>query len=579
MIPAMKKRLRFLEFLATLALACSVLAAPVAATGELVVFVARQIVTMEPGQPVATAVAVRDGLIVDVGSLESLQSWIGDAPHRVDRRFEKKVLLPGFIEPHVHPFLAGKLLTFDIAAPERWNLPKESVDPMPDRESFVDRVTKLSHAWTDPSTPHIVWGWHRLWHGDFSRQDLDAIAADKPLILWHRSYHEIVANSAALEWMNLSEEEVAEAGDQIDLAKGHFMERGMSVASRRLSGLTESPEKIAEGLSIFSDLVRRGGVTTVADLVAGSTIGIDREWDAARAHLQGESIPYRSLFIAAPFAWFLEEGEGAYAHHDSIRAQANEQLRWPKAIKTLADGAFISQLMQLTPPGYLDGHEGQWIVPPELQLSTIQPFWDRGFDIYYHVNGDKGLDQTLDVFEALLTAHPREDFRFSLEHFGVSREDQVTRLAHLGASVSINGYYLNLFGDQYARHGLGYSRASQMTRLGSLARAGVRFTMHSDCPMGPIEPLLAVTNAVTRRTIEGAIMAPEQAVSVDAALRAVTIDAAWSLRLDHEVGSIAVGKKADFVVLEKNPYDVRPSQIRDIPIWGTVYEGRVFEAP
>jgi predicted amidohydrolase YtcJ len=74
-------------------------------------------------------------------------------------------------------------------------------------------------------------------------------------------------------------------------------------------------------------------------------------------------------------------------------------------------------------------------------------------------------------------------------------------------------------------------------------------------------------------------MAPEQAVSVDAALRAVTIDAAWSLRLDHEVGSIAVGKKADFVVLEKNPYDVRPSQIRDIPIWGTVYEGRVFEAP
>ncbi len=548
------------------------------AKGEIVVYVARKIVTMEPGQPEATAVAVQDGLILDVGSLKKFNPWLDKQPHRIDRRFAKKVLLPGFIDPHVHPFLAGKLLTFDVAAPEDWNLPSGHIPALPDRKHFIEHITRLSQAWSDESSPHVIWGWHHLWHGKFTRDELDAISPDKPLILWHRSYHELVANTAALEWMDLPPEAIAEAAHQIDLESGHFMERGMAIASRRLAEITETPEKIAEGLDIFRQLVHRGGVTTVADLVAGSTVSVDGEWQAARTHLQGDDVPFRSLFIAAPFAWALEMGDAAYARHDEIRSQATDQLRWPRAIKMFADGAFISQLMQLAAPGYLDGHEGEWMIPPAMQWPISKRYWDQDYDIYYHVNGDKGLDVTLDTFEKLKAGHPRVDYRFSLEHFGVSREDQITRLAGLGASVSINGYYLYLFGDAYAQHGLGYSRASQMTRLGSLERAGVRFTMHSDCPMGPIEPLLAVTNAVTRRTLNGNTLAPEQSVSVEAALRAVTIDAAWSLRMDDEVGSIAVGKKADFVVLEKSPFDVRPKRIRDIEIWGTVYEGRVFEA-
>ena len=264
----------------------------------------------------------------------------------------------------------------------------------------------------------------------------------------------------------------------------------------------------------------------------------------------------------------------------AVKAEANEQLRWPRAIKSLSDGAFISQLMRMGHPGYLDGHEGEWMIPPAHQHAVVAPWWADDYDIYYHVNGDEGLDVVLDVFERLQTEHPRRDYRFSLEHFGLSRDDQVDRFARIGpGSVSINGYYLHYFGSKYAEHGVGYARASQMTRLGSLARAGIRFTMHSDCPMGPLEPLLAVTTAVTRRTASGEVMAEGQAVTVDQALRAVTIDAAWNLRLDHEVGSIAPGKRADFVVLEKNPYDVRPSKIRNIGIWGTVYEGRAFKAP
>jgi predicted amidohydrolase YtcJ len=549
------------------------------AAGGIVVYEARKILTMEPGQPEATAVAVRDGWILDVGSLEQLEAWLGDRPHRVDRRFARRVLMPGFIDPHLHPFLAGKLLTFDIAAPETWNLPTGRVAPVTDREAFVARVRQLSAAWDDPERPHVVWGWHRLWHGDFDRAVLDEIAPDKPLILWHRSYHEIVANSRAMALFEVRPEDLERYGDQIDLERGLFRERGMGAANQVLARITETPEKIAEGLAIFRTLVRRGGVTTVADMIAGNTIGIDVEWAASREHLAGEDVPFRTLFVAAPVGWQMELGDGVYERLEARRAEATPQLRWPRAVKTLTDGAFISQLMRLGPPGYLDGHEGEWMIPPALQRPAIERYWREGFDVYDHVNGDAGVDVALDLLATLQRAHPRDDYRFSLEHFGVSREEQIPRLARLGASVSVNGYYVHYFADRYARHGLGYARASQMTRLGSLSRAGVRFTMHSDCPMGPIEPLLAVTTAVTRRTAEGRVMAPGQAVSVEEALRAVTIDAAWNLRLDHEVGSIAPGKRADFVVLERSPYDVRPDRIRHIGILGTVYEGRFFETP
>ncbi len=576
-----------------LALALALLAVPAAAFArasasdappyeDVTIFVAKKIVTMEPGQPEATAVAVdgKTGRILDVGSLETMAPWLADVPHSIDRQFRKKVLLPGFVDPHVHPFLAGKLLTNDIAAPEAWNLPSGRIEAVTNREDFVARLTALSNAWPHDDVPQIVWGWHRLWHGDFGREDLDAIAPDKPLLIWHRSYHEIVANSKAMAMIPIPEEALERFGNQIDLERGHFAEMGMGVANMAIAPVTETPEKIAEGLDVFRVLMQRGGLTTAADMVAGSTIGIDVEWEASKAHLQGEEVPFRTLFIHAPAGWQIAAGAEAVPKFQQISGEANEQLRWPRAIKSLADGAFISQLMRMGPPGYLDGHEGEWMIPPEFQYGVVEPWWKQGYDIYYHVNGDEGLDVVLDVFEKLRNEHPRTDFRFSLEHFGMSREDQVERFARIGGgSVSINGYYAHYFADKYARHGLGYARASQMTRLGSLSRAGVPFTMHSDCPMGPLEPLLAVTTAVTRRTQEGQIMAPEQRVSVDEALRAVTIGAAWNLRLDHEIGSIAPGKKADFVVLEKNPYDVRPARIKDIGVWGTVYEGRVFEAP
>ncbi|NLA37443.1 MAG: amidohydrolase family protein, partial [Actinobacteria bacterium] len=145
-----------------------------------------------------------------------------------------------------------------------------------------------------------------------------------------------------------------------------------------------------------------------------------------------------------------------------------------------------------------------------------------------------------------------------------------------GCIVSANPYYPVGFADQYAAHGLGADRADTMVRTASVLRRGIPLSLHSDLPMGPAAPLALASFAVNRRTPAGRVVAPEQRISVHEALRAITIGAAHSWRLEHEIGSIAPGKAATFTVLAEDPYLVDPERLADIPILGTVYAGRWF---
>ena len=544
---------------------------------QLTVFRARRIITMEPGLPSATAVAVRGDRVVAVGTMESLRPWLDAYPHEVDDRFADQVILPGFIDPHLHPSLAAFLLSYEIAAPEAWELPDRTVPAVPDREAFRESVRAAVARHRDPSEPLIIWGWNRFWHGPLTRADLDDITHEIPIVINQRSFHEFVFNTPGLRWLNPSEDLLRQYAGQLDLERGHFFETGITVALAGLGPYLSEPTRFGRGLGLVKELIHRGGVTTVADMLAGGVLGPQREWDAFREHLDGDDVPFRTLLVPPAHVWQRRHGEQTADVLASLPEQNTTRLRWLRAIKTLGDGAFISQNMCLCEPGYIDGHRGEWITPPDELRALIEPYWKAGFDVYHHVNGDDGLDVTLDVLESLLRDHPRPDFRFNLEHFGISREDQVRRLAQLRATVSANGYYVYLFADRWSEVGIGPERASQMTRLGSLGRNGVNFSLHSNLPMGPVQPLLAVSTAVTRESSSGPVHGEHQRISVELAMRAITIDAAWSLRMDREVGSIAAGKKADFTVLAEDPFEVDHGGIKDIPVVATVFEGAVFE--
>ena len=165
-----------------------------------------------------------------------------------------------------------------------------------------------------------------------------------------------------------------------------------------------------------------------------------------------------------------------------------------------------------------------------------------------------------------------------MEHLGYSTEAQNRRIGQMGIYVSAQPNYIRILGDAYAKTGLGPDRAAQMNRLGSLERKGVPLGLHSDFNMAPIDPLYLAWVASNRITLDGNLKAPEEKLSLDKALRAITIEAAQVIGMDDQVGSIATGKKADFTVLGQNPYKVGAANLRDVEISGVIFEGRWFPA-
>ena len=297
-----------------------------------------------------------------------------------------------------------------------------------------------------------------------------------------------------------------------------------------------------------------------------------------RQTVQSTQAPLR-IIMTPIITDFLARGktpEQAMLEIDEWRQGNSPRVLVDRHFKLMMDGAIFSGLAQMGPPGYIDGHEGLWMAPPEVTAAWARVFWKAGYKLHAHTNGDKSAAAFIDLLRQLQADYPRVDHRFTLEHFAYSTEDQSRQLKALGAVVSANPYYHYLLSDIYSELWLGEDRGSQMVRLGSLERNGVPFALHSDSPMAPLSPLTLAYNASNRVTINGKLSAPRERISLDAALRAITINAAWIMGWEDEIGSIRAGKRADFTVLDADPYEVGAGKVREIPIWGTVFEGALY---
>ncbi len=557
---------------------------PASAEEPIVVYTAKKIITMDPTNPTATAVAVRGRDIVSVGSLESLKPWLDAHAHRIDERFEKKTLMPGLIDPHLHPLLGALQFGTEWITPEAWTLHDASVPATRSQKEYRERLAAaLERTRGDGKPIFITWGWSEPSHGPMTRPILDELEPEKPVMVWQRSVHEAVFNSAALAYMGLDEDATrGHSETEIDWEAGHFLEAGLfEVAMPRLAPYLMSPAFVDPGFQRNRAYLTANGVTTVGDLSTGA-FDWELEIQALTRNYVDRPAPFRTVLVPAAQAPSLADRgiDGTYEFLDAelSRQNAPPQLVYGKRIKLFADGAMFSQLMQLEAPGYIDGHEGEWITPPDVFDAQARKYWTEGYRIHVHANGDKGIGFTLGVFEKLQRAHPRLRNSLVLEHYGYATEALNQRVADLGASVSANPYYVTALGDTYAEVGLGVDRARRITPLAGLVDRGVTVTLHSDFGMAPASPLFLAWTAITRETESGKVFQPPRGLTREEALQAITVDAAYVLGLDHEIGSIEAGKRADFAVLESDPTRGRVDKLRKIGVWGVVFEGEVHEA-
>ena len=258
---------------------------------EITVFVARKIRTMEPSAPEATAVAVRDGKILEVGSLRSLKPWLDAHPHRIDTTFEKNVLMPGFIDPHLHPSMAAYLLQTEFITAMEWQLPGRTIAPVQTRDGYLARMKELHEAETDPSLPIITWGHHRDWHGEIWREDINRITSTRPMTIVHRSFHETVMNDAALDFFQLDRAALRGA-HQVDIDRGHFYEAGNRHIRAKISSYLLSPQARRRGDEADRESDHLGGHTTVGDMAFGM-FDPEKEWSGTLDAFENDSTPFR----------------------------------------------------------------------------------------------------------------------------------------------------------------------------------------------------------------------------------------------------------------------------------------------
>lgn len=548
------------------------------------VYVAKKIITMERRRATAGAVAVSGKRIVAVGTLAQVKAALGGRPYTIDETFQSKFVLPGFIDQHLHPVLGALTLAVEVIAPEDWVLPDRTCKAATTPSDYWDRLKAAESQLKDPNEWLLTWGYHDLWHGPLDRAALDKLSATRPIAVWQRSCHEFYLNTAGLRALGITDESTkgkGQASDQANWMQGHFWEGGLNLVAAQILKVMATPERLAFGLRQMVAYLHSNGVTAYNEPGALYTPDM---WKLYQQILGAPDTPMYATFLAdgrgivdrVGLDQALEATEAQIAV--APEGPGAKLMFFPKQVKLFADGAIISQLMQMK-DGYTDGHKGAWVLPPDELERRAKLYWNAGYQIHVHVNGDLGLETVLNVLERRIRENPRTDHRFTIVHFACSSEEQVARIKRLGAIVSANPYYPVAFADKYSTFGLGPRRANSMVRAQSVLRNKISLSLHSDLPMAPSHPLYLAWCSVNRITTAGRVADPAQRISVPQALRAITIDAAFSWRKEDQLGSIAPGKIANFTVLDKDPYAGPPAKLKDIAIWGTVFEGRPFPAP
>jgi len=534
---------------------------------------AATIITMDPANPRAEAIAFdsTSGIIAAVGTLAECQSA---APGVAVTDLGATVLMPGFIEAHSHPILGG-LLT---QPPVYWIAASNGYTTFAQVAALWTSVNADAPA----GEPVVFYGLDRPTQGVGAPTNttLDGYFPDRPAVVLDDSGHAVYVNSkviAALGWPGgkpPADPPGATFGRNPDGTSDGIGYETAAIVAMAMPTIKQVVTDPLKSSAAFIHLMATNGITATSDMAYA-----DSMTKAYEALLSQPDTPlrlsvYRSM--SGPDA------------HKPVDTSLPAAMLKQEGVKIWADGSpFLGTLAASFP--YLDSSVVQKAGIPIGPGSDANMNWTRqqidpmlegfagtGLQAAAHINGDVALDIMLDSYERALATQGLlgTDHRWRIEHCGGARADQLERAHRMGAVLSLSLYQVVYWGDLLDGQLFASDIGSQWARTGDAVRAGMRISLHFDGPLSPPIPLTNIQCAVTRMSLAGHVHGPEQIISLDQALRAYTIDAAFGLRREQEIGSLEAGKLADLVELSMDPYLADPSQLaQQVKVQGTWLSG------
>jgi len=543
-----------------------------------IIFVNANVITMNEDQPGAKAIAIKDGKILAVGSQRHVKKHKGD--ETVMRDLEGQTVTPGFIDGHGHMGMVGM---FGMAA---------NLLPPPDgKVTSIAELQQTLKTWMStseiPEKNGIVFG---TGYDDSqlkekrhpTRDELDAVTTDYPVIVLHQSGHLSAVNSKALETLGITASTPNPPGGVIRRKQGSNEPNGVLEENANFEAAGKlilahfGPEQGLETIVRGQETYASFGYTTAQD--GGTTPSLAKGYIAAaeQGKLKLDVVSYLKAQTIASDPTIMQGPYQGQDYKDHYRIGG---------IKLWLDGspqgktAWLTEPFFQPPTGKEPPYRGYQTMTNADVEKYIEEAYRNDWQVLAHVNGDAAIDQYLNSIEMVGTRISAKGRRTVAVHAQVSREDQLDRMKRLEVMPSFYAAHAFYWGDWHRNSVLGPQRAKRISPTRSALDRGMKFTTHADSPVIPPNALRIYWATVNRVTRSGLVLGADQRVDPETVLKALTIWAAWQYSEEDRKGSIEPGKLADLVILDNDPLTVDPMTIQDIKVLETIKEGNsVYKA-
>lgn len=526
-----------------------------------ILFLNADVITMNPDMPRAAAFAVSGGHFLAVGSENEVRNTIAGEAQVVD--LEGKTVIPGIIESHCH-FSDYALSLGEVNC---------STPPNGSIEDVVACVRERAKI-TTPGEWIKGWGYDDTLVDEqrhLTRRELDEVSPLHPVFISHICGHVVYTNSLALKIAGIVPESNDPLGGKIDkdengVPTGVLYEDAQLAVAEHIPGLDVS--QIKNCLQEAEKQYHACGITSVHDAALGY-YGTGFEVIDAYRELEAEKklgLRVYLTIIERVYRKILETGWGRDIDATFLK---------PGGVKLFQDGSIQILTAALEKPYYNKPSEkGFYLIPQDLLNELVEEYHGKGMQIAVHANGDGAISSVLEAFENACAKQSDRDHRHMIIHCQLATRAHIRKMKQLGIMPSYFPNHIYHWGDRHVSRFLGADRAARIDPLNSSLKAGLKFSLHSDNPVTPVDPFFSMHCAVNRTTRDGKLLGADERITPLDALRSYTIDAAYCSFEEHLKGSIENGKLADFIVLSDNLLTIESEYIKSIRVEATVVGGK-----